>query len=57
MISLSLIELTLVAKNRGIEICESKSENEIIKRLSEPEPKIRYSKQRIKEIRKKKLMN
>ena len=53
MISLSLIELTLVAKNRGIEICESKSENEIIKRLSEPEPKIRYSKQRIKEIRKK----
>ena len=42
MISLSLTELTLI-----------KSENEIIKRLSEPEPKIRYSKQRINEIRKK----
>ena len=53
MISLSLIELTLVAKNRGIKICENKSENEIIKRLSEPEPKIRYSKQRIKAFRKK----
>ena len=39
MISLSLNQLKLIAENRGIKDYENKSE-ELIKILSEPEPKI-----------------
>ena len=49
--SLSLNELTLVAKSRGKKDYENKSQDELIKVLSEPEPKISLSKMRIKEIR------
>ena len=36
MISLSLDEMKLVAKNRGIKNYKNKSENDLIKILSEP---------------------
>ena len=49
--SLSLNELTLVAKSRGKKDYENKSQDELIKVLSEPKPKISLSKMRIKEIR------
>ena len=51
MMSLSLNELTLVAKSRGKKDYENKSQDELIKVLSEPKPKISLSKMRIKEIR------
>ena len=51
MMSLSLNELKLVAKSRGKKDYENKSEDELIKVLSEPKPKISLSKMRIKEIR------
>ena len=51
MMSLSLNELTLVAKSRGKKDYENKSQDELIKVLSEPKPKINLSKMRIKEIR------
>ena len=51
MMSLSLNELTLVAKSRGKKYYENKSQDELIKVLSEPKPKISLSKMRIKEIR------
>ena len=51
MMSLSLNELKLVAKSRGKRDYENKSEDELIKVLSEPKPKISLSKMRIKEIR------
>ena len=51
MMSLSLNELTLVAKSRGKKDYENKSQDELIKVLSEPKPKISLSKIRIKEIR------
>ena len=53
MISLSLNELKLVAKSRGIKGYKSKSEDELIKILSEPRPKIILSKKRIKKIEEK----
>ena len=48
MISLSLDELELEAKNRGIKDYKNKSEDE----LSEPKTKISFSKKRIEDIRK-----
>ena len=47
MINLSLDDLKLVAKNRGIEDYKNKSEDGLIKILSEPKTKIRLFKNRI----------
>ena len=52
MISLSLDELKLVAKNRGIKDYKNKSEDDLIKILSEPKTKISLSKKKIEDIRK-----
>ena len=52
MISLSLDELKLVAKNRGIKDYENKSEDDLIKILSELKTKISLSKKKIEVIRK-----
>ena len=49
MISLSLNELK---KNRGIKDYKNKSEDDLIKILSEPKTKISLSKKRIEDIRK-----
>ena len=43
MINLLLDELKLVAKNRNIKDYENKSEDDLIKILSEPKPKISIS--------------
>ena len=50
MINLSLNELKLIAKSRNIKDYKNKSENDLIKILSEPKPKINLSKKKIKEI-------
>ena len=52
MINLSLDELKLVAKNRNIQGYENKSEEDLIKILSEPKPKISITKKKLKEIEK-----
>ena len=52
MINQSLNELKLVAKSRNIKGYKNKSENDLIKILSEPKPKINLSKNKIKEIKK-----
>ena len=52
MINLSLNELKLIAKSRNIKDYKNKSENDLIKILSEPKPKINLSKKEIKEIKK-----
>ena len=52
MINLSLSELNLNAKSRNIKDYKNKSENDLIKILSEPKPKINLSKKKIKEIKK-----
>ena len=52
MINLSLDELKLVAKNRGIKNYENKSEEDVIKILSELKPQISIPKKKIKEIKK-----
>ena len=52
MINLSLNELKLIAKSRNIKDYKDKSENDLIKILSEPKPKINLSKKKIKEIKK-----
>ena len=52
MISLLLHELKLVAKNRNIKEYKNKSEEDLIKILSEPKPKISISKKKLKEIEK-----
>ena len=52
MINLSLNELKLIAKSRNIKDYKNKSENDLIKILSEPKPKINLSKKKIKEIKK-----
>ena len=52
MINLSLYELKLIAKNRNIKDYKSKSENDLIKILSKPKPKINLSKNKINEIKK-----
>ena len=45
-------ELKLIAQNRNISDYENKSEKDLIKALSEPKPKIRINKNKLKEIRK-----
>ena len=52
MIDISLDELKLVAKNRGIKDYENKSEEDLIKILSESKPKINIPKKKLKEIKK-----
>ena len=52
MINLSLNELKLIAKSRNIKDYKNKSENDLIKILSDPKPKIHLSKNEIKEIKK-----
>ena len=51
MIILSLDELKVIAKKRGIKDYENKSEDDLIKILCEPKTKINFSKKRIKDIR------
>ena len=53
MINLSLNKLKLIVKNRGIKVYKSKSEDDLIKILSEPKTKISLSKKRIKDIKEK----
>ena len=48
MINLSLDELKLLAKNRGIESYENKSEEDLVKILSEPKQKISIPKNKRK---------
>ena len=52
MINLSLDELRLIAQKRIIRDYENKSENNLIKALSEPKPKIKIDKNKLEEIRK-----
>ena len=52
MVNLSLNELKLIAKSRSIKDYKNKSEEDLIKKLSEPKPKIRLSKKKIEEIQK-----
>ena len=52
MISLSLDELKLVTKNRGIKDYKNKSEDDLIKILGEPKTEISLSKRKIEDIRK-----
>ena len=51
MINLSLNELKLIAKSRNLKDYKNKSENDLIKILSEPKPKINLSKKKVKEIK------
>ena len=51
MVNLSLNELKLIAKNRGIKDQKSKSRDELTKIISKPESKIDSLELRIKEIR------
>ena len=51
MINLSLNELKLVPKNRSIKGSENKTEEDLIKILSESKPKISILKKKIKEIK------
>ena len=44
MMNLTLNELKLIAKNRGIKDDENKSEDDLIKTLSKPKTKISLSK-------------
>ena len=52
MISLSLDELKLVVENRGIKDYKNKSEDDLIKILSETKTKISLPKKKIEDIRK-----
>ena len=52
MINLSLNELKLIAESRNIIDYKNKSENDLVKILSEPKPKINLSKKKIKEVKK-----
>ena len=52
MINLSLKELKLIAESRNIKDYKNKSENDLIKILSKPIPKINLSKNKIKEMKK-----
>ena len=52
MLNLSLDELKLVAKNRGVKDYQKKSEDDLIKILSEPKTKTSLSKKKIRDIRK-----
>ena len=52
LINLSLNELKLIPKSRNIKDYENKSENDLIKIVSKPKPKIDLSKKKTKEIKK-----
>ena len=52
MLNLTLNELKLVAKGRGIKDYENKSEDDLIKMLSEPKTKIGLSKKKIRKTKK-----
>ena len=52
MLKLTLNELRLTAKSRGIKDYESKSEDDLIKILSERKTKTNLSKKKIRDIRK-----
>ena len=52
MINLSLDDLKLIAQNRNMQGYENKSEEDLIKMLCEPKPKISITKKRLKEIEK-----
>ena len=52
MINLSLDELRLIAQDRNIRDYENKSEEDLIKALSKPKPKIRIDKKKLEGIRK-----
>ena len=52
MINLSLNELKLIAQSRNISDYKNKSEKDLIKLLSEPKPKNRINKKKLKELRK-----
>ena len=52
MINLSINKLKLTAKRRNIKDFKNKSENDLIKILREPKPKINLSKRKIKKIKK-----
>ena len=51
MINLSLSELKLISKSRSIKDYKNKSENDLIKILSEAMPKTNLSRKKIKEIK------
>ena len=51
MINLSLNELRLVAKSRNIKDYKNKSENDLMKILSEPKPKINLSKNNLSSLK------
>ena len=51
-IDLSLNELKLIAKSRSVKDYKNKSEEDLIKILSEPKPKINLSKKKMKEVKK-----
>ena len=53
MINLSLNKLKLIVKNRGIKVYKSKSEDDLIRILSEPKTKISLSKIKLKGIKEK----
>ena len=48
MINLSLDELKLIAKSRNIRDYKNKSEKDLIKKISQPKPKINLSKKEYK---------
>ena len=52
MINLYLKKLKLIAKSRDIKDYKEKSEEDLIKILSEPKTKINLSKNKIREIKK-----
>ena len=52
MTNLSLDELKLISQNRNIRDYENKSEKDLIKKLSEPKPKIKINKKKLEEVRK-----
>ena len=52
MINFSLNQLKVIVKSINIKDYENKSEDDLIKILSEPKPKINISKKKIKEITK-----
>ena len=51
MLSLSLKELKLVAKNRGVKDYENKSEDNLIKIFSKPKTKTSFPKNKIRDNR------
>ena len=52
MINLTLNDLKLIAKSRSVKDYKNKPEEDLIKILSEPKPKISLSKKKIKQVKK-----